>query len=955
LDVHRAIDAGARNSGLAVLPVYIKREHDERLKGIVAQAVAGCSALVVLVGDSSTGKTRACWEALKALPAGWRLWHPIGLGRAEAAIEALPMVGPQTVVWLDDAQHYLLTPGTNAGSRVAAGLQALLRDPQRGQVLMLGTIWRKEWAVLTAPADGHEDPHAEARALLTGRGISVPERFDWSDLEAARQAGRSDPRLAEACAKAEDGQITQYLAGIPVLLERYHTAPSPAKALIEAAMDAYRLGHTRPLSISLLSAAVHGYLTGQQWDSLGENWLKEAVSYAVAPCRGIRGPLTLIHPRPGQAFPGEDRFRLSDSLEQLGHNTRRPVPVPAALWDALLCYGDRGNLVSIASRAESRSLYRYAAHLFHTAARAHQVEALREGARLIRQVTGNSDKAIAWLQAHAEAGTVHRSHRAIVASLWADAGRVDEAFAWYKEAAEDGDTWAAYHGVRLMREAGRAEEATAWLLHVDIEDNAPAARGQEQVAELMEEVGRIAEATRWYQQAVEAGNPNAMRDVSRLATKADSPAEVIEWMRRRAEANDSTAAKELGRLAEAKGRIVEALRWYQQAAETTHARGASTMGDWSVTYEVGRLAEEAGQTEKVLAWMRRLAETGSVDAIRAVRQLAKDTGRTADVLPWMQHLAETGSREALDEVALLAAGTGRTTEFIPWMQRLTGTHESGAVVWLAKFMLQAGRFEEAIPYCRQVAESDDPLLIWAIAHWLREAGLVDEAITHYRQAAEAVLDSPWVDASWAADYWMREMGRPEEVDTWLRDLAASGNVETLSRLIYLLRQSEPEQVVTWLLPLRIDPSDSKALMAAALVMRELGQVEKALAYYRMAAQAGDTRVPHQLGYLLETAGRLDEAISWYHRASDAGNTYALIWAADLLAEKAQVDEAIRLYVQAAEVGEADGLDRAAKLLARSGRKQDAEQLRRYGIEPGRIADSWECPESLWDATSVSRL
>ncbi|MGS2647751.1 hypothetical protein [Streptosporangium sp. LJ11] len=38
--------------------------------------------------------------------------------------------------------------------------------------------------------------------------------------------------LDRAVAKAVDGKITQYLAGVPVLLDRYRTAPPAAKALI---------------------------------------------------------------------------------------------------------------------------------------------------------------------------------------------------------------------------------------------------------------------------------------------------------------------------------------------------------------------------------------------------------------------------------------------------------------------------------------------------------------------------------------------------------------------------------------------------------------------------------------------------------------------------------------------------------------------------------------------------
>jgi hypothetical protein len=186
LEVHRAIEIGPEDPiligrkdtvrELPLLPAYVERDHDQELCQKVAQAAAGASAIGVLVGGSSTGKTRACWEAVRPLPEGWRLWHPIAPGRAEAVLEELHGVGPRTVIWLNEMQHYLLTPASALGERVAAHLRALLQDPARTPVLVLGTIWPEYWTALTAqaaPAPDGIDPHAQARALLTGTGIVV--------------------------------------------------------------------------------------------------------------------------------------------------------------------------------------------------------------------------------------------------------------------------------------------------------------------------------------------------------------------------------------------------------------------------------------------------------------------------------------------------------------------------------------------------------------------------------------------------------------------------------------------------------------------------------------------------------------------------------------------------------------------------------------------------------------
>jgi hypothetical protein len=149
--------------GLPELPVYVPREHDSELGQVVRAAAGGRSGVAVLVGGSSTGKTRACWEALGLLrdqEPGWRLWHPIGPTRPDAALAELPRIGPRTVVWLNEAQFYLDVADRGLGERAAAGLRELLRDHARAPVLILATLWPQYWDTLIARPPGGADPHA---------------------------------------------------------------------------------------------------------------------------------------------------------------------------------------------------------------------------------------------------------------------------------------------------------------------------------------------------------------------------------------------------------------------------------------------------------------------------------------------------------------------------------------------------------------------------------------------------------------------------------------------------------------------------------------------------------------------------------------------------------------------------------------------------------------------------
>ena len=415
VEVHRPVQLEDPQPGLRELPAYVPREHDASLEQVVRAAAGGRSGIAVLVGGSSTGKTRACWEALQILraqPGRWRLWHPIDPTRPDAALQELPRIGPRTVVWLNEAEFYLDPADGVLGERVAAGLRELLRDPARAPVLVLATLWPRYWGTLTARPDSGADPHAQARELLAGHDITVPSAFTPAQLGELGKTG--DARLALAATAARDGQVIQFLAGAPELLARYRNAPPVAAALIGAALDARRLGMGAGLPRAFLEAAVPGYLTEAEWDALGEDWLQQAMAYAAVPCKGVPGPLTCIRPRPPRSRPprpasrdggeqplagptgptGGPVYRLADYLDQHGRQHRKSQIPPAEFWAAAADHVGPVDQAVLGDAADARGLYREAAQLHKNAAAAGNLRAasylsgrlpwLRDDARPVR-------------------------------------------------------------------------------------------------------------------------------------------------------------------------------------------------------------------------------------------------------------------------------------------------------------------------------------------------------------------------------------------------------------------------------------------------------------------------------------------------------------------------------------------------------------------------------------------
>lgn len=371
LEIRRAIvPAGSSAESLPALTKYVPRDHDRELAAKVESVAAGHSEIAVLVGESSTGKTRACWEAVLALPPGWRLWHPFAPSWQEAALTGLPSVGPRTVIWLNEIQRYLDPP--ELGEQVAAALRLLLADERRGPVFLLATAWPRFWRQLTVPRQPEDpDPHPQARELLAGRNIQVPDTFARPDeISGAELAAREDPRWAFVLERAEDAEFIQYLAGAPDLLTRYLTAEPPAKALLTAAMDARRFGIGPALALPLLTDAIEGYLTSTQYRLLkGEaDWLDKALAYLRHPVYGGTMPLGPAMVRRGQPPPAHEQYQLADYLEQAGRDSRAAEEPPAEFWDAACTWTADESVLSLGRAAESRGLLRHAAMLYKRAA-----------------------------------------------------------------------------------------------------------------------------------------------------------------------------------------------------------------------------------------------------------------------------------------------------------------------------------------------------------------------------------------------------------------------------------------------------------------------------------------------------------------------------------------------------------------------------------------------------------
>ncbi|MER7773018.1 hypothetical protein [Kitasatospora sp. NPDC096140] len=608
LEVHPAgTDRGsAQRAGTpGALPGYVPRAHDRELGTEVAEAAGGRSRMVVLVGSSSTGKTRACWEAVRPLAEdGWTLWHPFDPTRAEAALADLERVGPHTVVWLNEAQHYL--GDVRYGERIAAALHGLLTDPARGPVLILGTLWREyadEYAKLPDP--GAPDPHSRVRELLAGRIVDVPETFDRDALDAAAAlAARGDALLADALTRAAaHGRVAQDLAGAPELLRRYRHGSPAARALLEAAMDARRLGVGLHLPQAFLTEAATDYLTDHDWDQLTDNWAEAAYADLAHPVHGKQAPLRRANARPARHQPGspgtapahgpaaESAFRLADYLEQHGHRYRERLCPPASFWHAAHSHlTELGDLEVLAHAAADRRRFRIAYGLFQRAeelgsdVRLHLAdvhfeigdlrgaeqlyrEAVADGQHAALDLLGNVQEELGDIAgaeqtylAAVEAGIEHADFA--LAFFWEGVGNLEGAERIFQAKLDGGHLYSAFHLARLRAASG--DPAGAEQIYRDTLGHI-GPRAQVDLGILRNAAGDTEGAAQAFRDAAAAGDEAAAIYLSEL-NQSPRNLQTVEREFLNAAGTDPSLLNELAALHTAAGDATGAAELYLNAA-----------------------------------------------------------------------------------------------------------------------------------------------------------------------------------------------------------------------------------------------------------------------------------------------------------------------------------------------------------------------------------------------------
>jgi tetratricopeptide (TPR) repeat protein len=335
LGVHRPIEVeGAQGS----LPAYVPRDFDDGPGGIrqkLREAARG-GGFVVLLGSSSTGKSRSAYEAVRDLLPDWWLVHPDPDDNRWSEKLSAARIAP-TVVWLDQLQQYFEGQSSLTGGHVRALLQADAR------IVIIGTLWPEWYTEFTAlPSNplGSDRWRRQRDVLHMAEVVRVPDSLSDAEYQRACQLAGTDPLLSAAL-QYNGHALTQSIAAAPQLMASWHNADAYAMAVLNAAIDARRIGVQGPIPACFLRAAAVAYCDNRAQATAPPDWFESAIGYCTHVLHGAAAALEPVASGMGKV----SGYTVAEYLQQHAANERRHIGIPEGAWKAALDNIDDQSLI----------------------------------------------------------------------------------------------------------------------------------------------------------------------------------------------------------------------------------------------------------------------------------------------------------------------------------------------------------------------------------------------------------------------------------------------------------------------------------------------------------------------------------------------------------------------------------------------------------------------------------
>ncbi len=201
-------------------PPYVERDAEPLVREALAQG-----GFVLIVGESTAGKTRLAYEVARSLFPRHAFVRPLTRTALAAAIEVARR-RRRAVLWLDDLEDYLGADG------VTTSMLAGLLQGRSGRAVVLATMRSEEYRRYDAREEsrltGSDRDAWRVQREVLDRARKIRLARHWTPAEQQRAAAhRADPRIRLALKSCDRFGVAEVVAAGPELLAAWENAWAP--------------------------------------------------------------------------------------------------------------------------------------------------------------------------------------------------------------------------------------------------------------------------------------------------------------------------------------------------------------------------------------------------------------------------------------------------------------------------------------------------------------------------------------------------------------------------------------------------------------------------------------------------------------------------------------------------------------------------------------------------------
>ncbi|MEK6438202.1 tetratricopeptide repeat protein [Pseudonocardia sp. T1-2H] len=682
LGVHRA----PINDGNAV-PLYVQRDVDTNLGESITHAAEN-GGMVIVIGDSTAGKTRSSYQALRSRMPQRRLYRPEAVSEFRASVVSLLAFGGSWVIWLDDLERFIGPSGITPG---------ILLQLKRAKIACVATIRSEQYRRFEdVPGDTDEHAISEFRRIVDqSRTILLPRR--WSEAELARAGSSTDPRIREAISHGQLFGVAEYLAAGPLLREIWETAwgagANPRGAsLVAAAVDCSRAGVDVPLPSEFLRSLHEFYLERAGGEILAPETFVEARAWATRRRMGVAS--LLIPSDNGEKLRAFEYLQDSISREE-GYSA-----VPSEVWKSVVDFAgqDVGLLFGIAYSAKNHGLIDVEIDCWRKISEfTHSPRDLTSLGRVLLRAS-RDDEALGLFESAAASGDIESNTQ--LGIYLQNAERQNEAKEFLLLSAEAGDAHAALHLAILLRDQNSLEDAEKWYRKAhEANRDTDTSTG---LASVLADRGLDEEADRLFESIIrEASDSDDLNGIGIAADKAGRHQIAAEMWDRAIELGDGNAAANRAQQLDEAGDVAGADALWAKSIQLGCA--AALLGHARLLWRTGQVEEAEAKYISALAldvegaelcYSTDLYNSGRFDDAEKYLRVALE--KDPDNAPAAYNMAFLLERRGADKL-----------ESEQWLVRAAQNGSIHASARLGERLFERGQFHEARRHLLVAAEDGD--------------------------------------------------------------------------------------------------------------------------------------------------------------------------------------------------------------------------------------------------------